>query len=94
MTDISEFDKDQLAEFALSEYKVELDMRKSLDKLKAEVEKLAAKPAVKAEIAVKDLGGATHIKNIETGNVFPVTPLLIKHLGSNGLLCNDKGNRV
>ena len=44
MQDLTDFDKDQLAEYAKSVFNSELDMRKSLDNLKVEVKKLQTKP--------------------------------------------------
>ena len=93
MLDISELDKDALAEYALNVFDVSLDMRKGIDKLKAEVKALQEKPKLeKAEIQPK--ANATHIKNMNTGLMFPWTIALSKHLGSSGIDCNADGEPV
>jgi hypothetical protein len=94
MLDITEFDKDQLAEYAKTVFNVELDLRKTLVKLKEEVVKLQEKP--KAEpVAVTSPQGksATHILNRDTGMWFPYTELLYKHL-TNAVPCDENGNPV
>jgi hypothetical protein len=92
MADISEFDKDQLAEYALSVYGKELDLRKSLDKLKAEVLtfSVTAKPKIET---VQENPKATHILNRDTGMYFPMTDLLRQHL-KNAVPCDKDGNPV
>lgn len=94
MVDISEFDKDQLADYAKTEFGVELDLRRSLDNLKADVTKLQqeqAKPAVKADPAP---AGDLFIMNIETDLIFPWSELIEKHLGSKGRRVNAAGEPV
>jgi hypothetical protein len=94
MLDISEFDKDQLAEYAKTVFNVELDLRKSLDKLKAEVVKLQEKPkAEPVSAAIPQGSKATHILNRDTGRWFPYTELLYKHL-TNAVPCDENGNPV
>ena len=92
MQDISDFDKDTLADYASKKFGVNLDLRKNIENLKKEVTQLQEKAVVKqAESAPP---AATHIKNIATGLVFIWTDLLQKHLGPNGMLCDEKGNPV
>lgn len=92
MIDISDFDKDQLAEYAKTVFKVELNLRSSLDKLKAEVIKLQTKPGVEAvQAPVKQ--AATHILNRDNGRWFPWTELLYKHL-TNAVACDENGEPV
>jgi len=94
MVDISEFDKDQLADYAKTEFGVELDLRRSLDNLKADVTKLQqeqAKPVAKADPAP---AGDLYIMNIETDLIFPWSELIEKHLGSKGRRVNAAGEPV
>lgn len=91
--DVSDFDKDQLAEYALNVYKVELDMRKNIVKLKDEVIKLQEKPKVEVVVAPSK-ADVTHIKNQMTGMIFPWSDMLQKHLGANGTVCDADGKEV
>lgn len=91
MVDVSEFDKDQLAEYALTTFNVELDMRKGIEKLRGDVIKLQQKP--KDKPVPQPPAQATHILNRDTGMVFPYTELLWKHL-SNRAYCDEAGNEV
>jgi hypothetical protein len=94
MLDITEFDKDQLAEYAKTVFNVELDLRKSLVKLKEEIVKLQEKPKAEPVTAVAPQGKkATHILNRDTGMWFPYTELLYKHL-TNAVPCDKDGNPV
>jgi hypothetical protein len=94
MADIKDFDKDQLAAFALSEFKVELDCRKSIGQLRAEVVKLQNKPkeAVEEKL-VSTPSQPTHILNRTNGMWFPWTGLLQQHL-TNAVPCDENGNPV
>lgn len=92
MIDISDFDKDQLAEYAKTVFKVELNLRSSLDKLKAEVIKLQNKPGVEA-VQAPAKPAATHILNRDNGRWFPWTELLYKHL-TNAVACDENGEPV
>jgi len=92
MLDISDFDKDQLSEYAFNTFSAELDMRKSLSKLKDEVKALQEKP--KPEAIVKPTNPkATHILNRDNGRWFVWTPLLHQHL-KNAVPCDKDGNPV
>lgn len=94
MLDVSEFDKDQLAEYALTfDPPLALDMRKSIVKLREEVVKLKSKPVV-ADVVAPASKNATHLRNKLTGLVFPWTELLHKHLGENAIVCDENGNEV
>jgi hypothetical protein len=93
MQDISEFDKDQLAEYAKTVFKVDLDLRKPLDKLKGDVVKLQIKPVLDKAVIQPVNAKATHILNRDTGRWFPWTDLLYKHL-SNAVGCDENGNPV
>jgi neutral trehalase len=94
MIDISEFDKDQLSDYAKETFNVDLDLRKALDKLKVEVKKLQekeVKPVVQS--VAPQVRKATHILNRNTGKWFPWTDLLHKHL-TNAVPCDKDGNPV
>ena len=91
MIDVSEFDKDQLAEYAKNVFSVDLDMRKGIDKLRSEVKALQSKPE-KAKEKPKN-PNATHIRNNETGTIFPYTALLKGYL-PNATDCDENGNSV
>jgi len=92
MIDISDFDKDQLAEYAFNTFNVELDMRKGLQKLRDEVKALQDKP--KPELVKKpDNPKATHILNRDNGRWFEWTELLQQHL-KNAVPCDKDGNPV
>lgn len=95
MQNLDDFDKDQLAEYALSVYQVELDMRKSLATLKKEVEALQSKKASVTVLEEAPTAGkkATHLLNRNTGLWFPYTELLAKHL-TNAVPCDEQGNPV
>jgi hypothetical protein len=93
MIDISDFDKDQLAEYAHNVYGVELDMRKGLENLRKEVIKLQTKNSSENLQVIKIDPKATHIKNNETGFWFPWTPQLHKYL-TDYTLCDENGNDV
>lgn len=92
MIDVSDFDKDQLSEYASKEFGVNLDLRKNIENLKKEVTQLQAKVVQKEAEPAKP--SATHIKNISTGLVFIWTEMLQNHLGPNGQLCDEEGNPV
>lgn len=85
-TDISTLDKDQLAAHAKTEFNVDLDLRKGIDKLRIEVSALQAPTAVEAAPVVN----GTHILNRDTGRVFPYTEHLYNHL-QNRVLCDKDG---
>lgn len=95
MTDISDFDKDQLADYAKAEFNVVLDLRRNIDSLKAEVSKLQEaqnKPAVEAKPVLPE--GELYIMNIETDKIFPWSELIENHLGSRGRRVNAAGEPV
>lgn len=93
MQDISEFDKDQLAEYAKTVFNTDLDLRKGIDKLKSEVKKLQEKPTAQDTVAAPASPQATHILNRDNGRWFPWTELLYKHL-TNAVPCDENGNPV
>jgi hypothetical protein len=95
MIDIKDFDKDQLAAFAMSEFNVDLDLRKNLGHLKAEVVKLQnkAKVAVPEKPVAVAPSRPTHILNRNTGFWFPWTEALQQHL-TNAIPCDENGNPV
>lgn len=90
MVNISELDKDQLAEHAKTNFNIELDLRKNISKLVDEVTKLQAKPVVADAIVTKR---ASHILNRDTGMHFPWTELLHQHL-KNAVPCDEEGTPV
>jgi hypothetical protein len=94
MIDISGFNKDQLAEYAMKQYSVDLDMRKSLNNLIAEVKKLQVKQDEKPKVVEQKKPSATHIKNNDTGLVFELTEALVKHMKGYSTLCDKDGNPV
>ena len=89
MLDISDYDKDQLAEYAKKEFGVDLDMRKKLENLKADVVKMQQKPLAPVEETQKV--SASHIKNKDTNLIFPYNKQIAEHLGERGMLCNESG---
>lgn len=102
---IAEMTKDELAEYALAELGLDLDMRKSLDTLRDMVAKAAKKGApetntgdetVIAADAPIPLASATHFKNAETGNVFPATKYLADSFVRYGhpVPCNAGGQSI
>lgn len=99
MVDIDNFDKDQLSEYALSVFKVDLDLRKNLETLKKEVLALQEKSTdktktkVDADKSAANKVEATHILNRDTGYWFPYTELLAKHF-TNAVPCDENGNPV
>jgi hypothetical protein len=93
MLDISDLDKDQLAEYAKSVFKVDLDLRKSLELLKKEVTKLQERKQPEAVPTVQLNPKATHIRNNDTGLWFPWTPQLHTYL-KNTTLCDENGQDV
>lgn len=94
MIDITDFDKDQLAEYAKTAFQVSLDLRKTRDRLIDEVKALQAKPAAQEAEKANLPPSATHIKNLATGFVFPMTDALKTYLGANGQACDADGNAV
>ena len=93
MTEIKDFDKDQLAEYAKKTFDLELDLRKPLVRLQAEVSKLQAKPAAATVAAPASKPQPTHILNRDNGRWFPWTEMLYKHL-TNAVPCDENGYPV
>jgi hypothetical protein len=94
MTDIKDFDKDQLAAFAMNEFTIELDLRKNIGQLRAEVVKLQSKPKVAVdEKSATTPSQPTHILNRNNGMWFPWTEILYKHL-TNAVACDENGKPV
>jgi hypothetical protein len=93
MIDVNEMDKDQLGDYAKNVFKVDLDMRKSIENLRVEVTKLQTKGKAEDIPVVKLSASATHIRNNDTGQHFPMTPELANYL-KNWSPCDDKGNVV
>lgn len=101
---ISEMSKDELKEYAASGVDfsaIELDMRKSIDTLRADIQKVydtthpETTVAKEGELFTKGEQVpilATHIKNKATGRIFVKTELLVKHLGDNGIVCDVNGS--
>ena len=92
MVDISDYDKDKLAAYAKKEFGADLDMRKKLETLRAEVANLQIKPSVIE--SEKPTVSASHVKNKETGFIFPYTKLVAEHLGERCILCDQNGEPV
>ena len=101
---ISEMTKDELKAYAASDVDfsaIELDMRKSVDTLRAEVQKVydTTHPetlvAKEGELYVKGEQVpvlATHIRNKKNNRIFVKTETLVKHLGDDGIVCDVNGN--
>jgi hypothetical protein len=91
MQEIAEFNKDQLAAYAKTEFKVNLDMRKSLSKLVEQVSRLRVP-------VTDDAAPATHapayLLNISTGLFFVWTPMIAEHLGDLGVPCDSNRERI
>lgn len=92
MIDITDFNKDQLAEYAKNTFKTDLDLTKPLNKLIAEVKKMQASPKDDKPKAPEN-PKATHILNRNTGVWFSWTPELAKYL-TNAVPCDENGNPV
>lgn len=93
-TDISTFDKDQLADYAKTEFNLDLDLRKGLEKLRAEVK------AMQVTFNKKDTKAAAitpppakFLLNRNTGLVFPYSDEIRQHL-TNAIPCDEAGNPV
>jgi len=101
---INEMSKDELKEYAVSGIDfsaIELDMRKNIDTLRTDIQKIydTTHPetlvAVEGDLFTKNKQVpilATHIKNKANGRIFDKTELLVKHLGDNGVVCDANGN--
>lgn len=93
MVEIIDFDKDQLADFAKKEFNVDLDKRKLLASLQAEVAKLQAKSTAVTVAKPAEKVDPTHILNRDNGRWFPWTELLHAHL-KNAVPCDENGKPV
>jgi hypothetical protein len=93
MIDISDLDKDALAEYTKNVFKTVLDMRKPLETLRKEVAKLQAKDKGVPPPVLKLNPNATHIRNNDTGKWFPWTADLQVYL-KNATLCDENGQDV
>jgi hypothetical protein len=101
---INEMSKDELKVYAASGVDfsaIELDMRKSIDTLRADMQKVydtthpETTVAVEGELFTKNEQVpilATHIQNKANGRIFVKTDLLVKHLGVDGIVCDKHGN--
>ncbi len=98
MPNINEMSKDELKVYAESGADfpaISLDMRKSIDTLRAEVQAALPVPAMEGELFTKNEtvpALATHIRNKANGRIFVKTDLLVKHLGDIGVICDKDGN--
>ena len=92
MLDLTDLDKDQLAEYAKTTFNVDLDMRTGIEKLKAQVKSLQEKPKP-VEVVKPTNPTATHLLNRNTGFHFPWTEELAKYL-TNAVPCDSEGNPV
>lgn len=88
---INELDKDQLAAYAKTEFKVNLDMRKRLADLQKQVEKLnERKPNVVTQQPAKPK--PEFLRNTQTGIHFLYTEAIEKYLGDLAVPCDADGN--
>ena len=95
---IEEMNKNELAEHALSEFAVDLDMTKKVSELRAEVSALVKDGVPAKEDPVQDRTDAAYLKkpgwlkNPATGFVFPATPLIRKL--TNLVECDANGKEI
>jgi hypothetical protein len=92
--DVSEFTKDQLADYVASGVdfpapEAPLNMKKSVETLRAEVIELQNQAKAAPEEPVESFG---YMKNLETGFVFPYTPEGFEHLSGKVARCDKDGN--
>lgn len=94
---IEEMNKNELADHALAEFAVELDMTKKVSVLRAEVAALTKDGSAK-DAPVQDRTDAAYLKksgwlkNPATGFVFPATPLIRKL--TNLVECDVNGKEI
>lgn len=91
MTDLVEMNKGELQAYAKGTFGVDLDMRKSLDTLLAEVGKLEA-PKAQPKAIQPEAPKATHLLNKATGLWFMHTSALVKR--GDLVPCDEEGNPV
>lgn len=91
-TDISEFDKDQLADYAKAELGIDLDLRKKIENLRTEVAAQQAHVAKRQQApAAEKKAAPKFLLNRDTGMVFKYTDQLRAHL-TNAIACDENGN--
>ena len=86
--------KDELEAYAKGMFGVDLDKRKKLDELKAQVRTLVAGGDLKtpSEDTTPTTGAPGFVKHHKTGAVFHYQPLLKERVGVDLIPCDAKGN--
>lgn len=88
--------KDELAEYAIAEHGVELDLAKPVKELRDEViamdDSKKAGKAPKAAVADDEEVVSTHLKHAVNGRVYPSTPAL--RARKDMIPCNANGKSV
>ncbi|HEX7116271.1 MAG TPA: hypothetical protein VF193_14180 [Steroidobacter sp.] len=87
---VDEMDKNELAEFALSELAVELDLHRPVKELREEVKNLLAKGNVTPVLAVPQ--DVEYLKHPSNGRVYRATPQLWRR--GDMIPCDQDGNPV
>ena len=93
--DVAEMKKDDLAEYALSEHAVELDMTKPVKTLREEVAALDDKKAGKdsgKKSAEKPAVKAAYLRHPDNGRVYPATKALLARGDMSP--CDENGNSL
>ena len=75
-TKIEEMDKDQLEAYALANHGVELDKRKKLDDLRAQVAEMDAPPQPKGNVKAARKEPEGYLRHPTNHRVYKATPLL------------------
>lgn len=90
---VAEMNKDELEEYAIANHGVEIDKRRKLDDLRAEVAKLDAdkKEPTKA-VSVPDAVHPGYLKHAVNGRVYKATKELIAR--GDMIPCDAKGNHA
>lgn len=92
MKPIEDMTKDELRDYALGEFGVELDMTKKRADLIVEVSKLKKPEPVANKVEHAAKVKATHLKHPSNGRVFVATDHLLKR--GDMLPCDAEGNLV
>jgi hypothetical protein len=92
--DVSEYTKDQLADYVASGVdfpapEAPLNMKKSVETLRSEVVEMQKQAVATHEEPTESFG---YMKNLETGFVFPFTHEGFEHLSGKVARCDKDGN--
>lgn len=91
MKPIGEMKKDELVEFALAEFGLEIDAARSVKELRIEVENLAGSKGKRPAEADAEVE-STHLRHPKTGVVYAATPFL--RARGDLMPCDAKGKAV